>query len=170
MWLGWTRKCHLDYILPFFLSERTIHPSRWQKGRLWRAITGRYYAALHNLIPPRAPPDHKYIPLAIDCYLSPIFYRGNYRVPLARGNRRCARRAAYKGAMSDIRVKVNDSCGKRRFNVKMTPLEGNVFAYRMNTTFATRLQLHPSLLLPKYLRKRGGVIAHTYFWKLDISF
>lgn len=79
---------------------------------------------LHNLIPPRAPPDHKYIPLAIDCYLSPIFYRGNYRVPLARGNRRCARRAAYKGAMSDIRVKVNDSCGKRRFNVKMTPLEG----------------------------------------------
>lgn len=164
MWLGWTRKCHLDYILPFFLSERTIHPSRWQKGRLWRAITGRYYAALHNLIPPRAPPDHKYIPLAIDCYLSPIFYRGNYRVPLARGNRRCARRAAYKGAMSDIRVKVNDSCGKRRFNVKMTPLEGNVFACRMNTTFATRLQLHPpSLLLPKYLRKRGGVIAHTYF-------
>lgn len=124
MWLGWTRKCHLDYILPFFLSERTIHPSRWQKGRLWRAITGRYYAALHNLIPPRAPPDHKYIPLAIDCYLSPIFYRGNYRVPLARGNRRCARRAAYKGAMSDIRVKVNDSCGKRRFNAKMTPLEG----------------------------------------------
>lgn len=45
----------------------------------------------------------------------------------------------------------------------MTPLEGNVFACRMNTTFATRLQLHPSLLLPKYLRKRGGVIAHTYF-------
>lgn len=69
----------------FFLAERTITPFTLVGKRgvdYDTCYNGRYYAALHNLILPRAPrSDDKYT-VAIDCYLSPISYRENYRVPL----------------------------------------------------------------------------------------
>lgn len=69
----------------FFLAERTITPLLAKGVSTMTCYNGGYYAALHNLILPRAPrSDDKYT-VAIDCYLSPISCRENYRVPLVWG-------------------------------------------------------------------------------------